>query len=258
MLDISSDLQQPSGWLTSPICRIEDLRDAVRGAGLDAVQMSRGMLDGSLAFLQIDDLQMTSGLINGKVGLTGPLSEDCITFGIGLRIPPGCRHWHHELGTGAFGLFLEGDEHASLYPPGSPYVALTLHEEQLIELAAQEERVVDRSTLGGTGFRPETLLDAVVAALAHQMDLVHHGVHGAGVDVPTAMLRLAISAYSRAPGIGSRAAAMRTETRLRPVADPQRPPGFRPKGGGINREPWDGLEAARTTFHLPGGTFPLD
>jgi hypothetical protein len=39
-----------SGWILVPIRRIEDLGDAVLGAGLEAVQLSRAPVTGSLAF----------------------------------------------------------------------------------------------------------------------------------------------------------------------------------------------------------------
>jgi hypothetical protein len=56
------------------IARIEDLSDAVYGAGLEATQMSTGRLTGGLTFSQGNGIIYSSGLINGQVALSGPLS----------------------------------------------------------------------------------------------------------------------------------------------------------------------------------------
>lgn len=62
-------------WTNLPIRRIEDLRDAVLGAGLEVTQMSTALLSGDLAFAGDDDVLYSSGLLNGQVALRGPLSE---------------------------------------------------------------------------------------------------------------------------------------------------------------------------------------
>ena len=68
--------QSVNRWERVPISRIEDLSDAVYGAGLEATQMSRGHLTGSLIFSETDGIACTSGLIDGRVSLFGPLSRD--------------------------------------------------------------------------------------------------------------------------------------------------------------------------------------
>jgi hypothetical protein len=85
-----------NGWTRISIARIEDLSDAVFGAGLTAMQMCRGPIKGSLAFAEHDGVVYTSGYIGGRVALAGPLSESMITFGLGLYVAPGTRHWLNE------------------------------------------------------------------------------------------------------------------------------------------------------------------
>ena len=94
-------------WTSVPIARIEDLRDAVYGAGLEATQMSTASLSGNLTFARRDDVLYCSGLIDGQVALRGPLSSDQITVGVGLRMGGGTRHWLEETASGAVGVFME-------------------------------------------------------------------------------------------------------------------------------------------------------
>jgi hypothetical protein len=70
------------------------------------MQMACVPVNGSLAFAEHDGAVYSTGYINGRVALAGPLSESMITFGLGLKIPSGSRHWLNEVDTGDFGLFL--------------------------------------------------------------------------------------------------------------------------------------------------------
>jgi AraC-like DNA-binding protein len=142
---------QNDGWTRVPIASLEDLTDGILGAGLEVTQMSRAPVTGSLAFATFDDgLTCTSGYIGGRVALTGPLSASMVTLGVGLVFAPGTRHWLNEVATGVVGVFLPGDEHDALYPPGSMYAGVTLPAERLEEIAAHRGLVLDARTLGGT------------------------------------------------------------------------------------------------------------
>ena len=195
------------GWSRIAISRIEDLSDAVLGAGLEAMQMSRGALTGSLAFAERDGIVYSSGSIDGRVALSGPLSERAITLGLGLRIPPGSRHWLNEVATGDFGVFLPGDGHDALYAPGSLYVTATLTAEHLEEVAARAELVLDARTLGGTGFHPRRLKDTLLAGLRAGCTQVHGGepmspTTGAGFG--DRLLGLAVRHFGRPPRLVTR------------------------------------------------------
>lgn len=190
--------QTTAAWKTLPIARIEDLSDAVMGAGLEATQMSRGDLSGSLAFSQVGGVVFTSGLIGGRVALRGPLSDDRVTIGIGIDLPAGTRHWLNEVETGNIGVYLPGDEHDSIYAPGSLYATVTLTAERLEDEAARLDLVLDRGTLGGTGVHGRKVAPNVPAALGYQFRSIHRGwaVHK---DPARAVLEAVLCHLARPP-----------------------------------------------------------
>lgn len=191
----------PKTWTNVPIGRIEDLRDAVYGAGLEATQMATGSLSGNLTFVTREDVLYSSGLINGQVALRGPLSADRLTVGVGLRMGDGTRHWLQETRSGAVGVFHCGDEHDAFYTPGSLYATATLSLDRLEELAAGEELVLDRPVLGGTGLHARPLASPTLARLRSAFELIHSG----GVDAISdprlgdELLRALIIHIGRAP-----------------------------------------------------------
>jgi AraC-like DNA-binding protein len=171
--------QAGGGWLRVPVTRIEDLRDAVYGAGLEAMQMSRVPIAGTtLAFAEHDGVVYSTGHIGGRVALAGPLSESMITLGLGLELGPGSRHWLNEVATGDFGVFLPGDDHDALYMPGSLYAAATLTAERLEEAAARVGLVLDARTLGGTGIHARRVAEGALGGFRAQFELIHAGQDG--------------------------------------------------------------------------------
>jgi AraC-like DNA-binding protein len=165
---------QTDGWTRIPISSVEDLSDAVLGAGLEVTHMSRAPVTGSLAFAACDGVTWSTGFIRGRVSLAGPLSDDMVTLGIGVVMAPGTRHWLNEVESGAVGVFLPGDEHDAFYTPGSIYVAVTLPGERLEEIAAADELVLDARTLGGTGIRAKKL-GTNLSRLQTQFRSIHAG-----------------------------------------------------------------------------------
>lgn len=189
-------------WTNLPLVRIEDLHDAVLDAGLEATQMSTALLSGNLAFAQYDDVTYSSGLLNGQVALRGPLSQTHLTVGVGLRMGAGTRHWLEETPTGSVGVFHAGDEHDAFYTPGSLYATATLSIERLEEIAADEELVLDRPVLGGTGIHAQPLGASVARELQHQFELIHCGHFAScarGSDAGDRMLRAIIKHIGREP-----------------------------------------------------------
>lgn len=152
--------------------------------------MSRGRMTGSLAFAEHNGIVFSSGHIGGQVALTGPLSENMITFGIGLDIMPGSRHWLNEVATGDFGVFFPGDEHDALYMPGSLYATATLTAEQLEVEAERRGLLLDVHSVGGTGFHSDRVAANVIAGLKLPFENVHAGRLTALSDVPNLGHRL--------------------------------------------------------------------
>lgn len=186
-----------------PVRWIEDLRDAVHGAGLRATQMSRGPLSGSLAFIEEDGVFYTSGHLQARVAMSGPLWPDMATIGLGLRQPPGTWHWHQEAASGHLGLFLPGDEHHSFYMPDSLYLTATIGLDRLEMEAAHEDLALDRLLLAGSGQHRRKVPPGVTAALARRLDLLH--ASGAPTDMRALiaalrlMRRIVAVYYGRAP-----------------------------------------------------------
>jgi AraC-like DNA-binding protein len=188
-------------WTNIPVARIEDLRDAVYGAGLEATQMSTAALSGNLSFARGGGILYSSGLINGHVALQGPLSSNRITIGVVLNAGSGSRHWLAETGSGAVGVFHGGDEHDALYTPGSLYATATLSLDRLEQLAAENELVLDWQALGGTGLHSQPLAQPTLDCLSRSFQLIHAGGFDAVRDISAAdrLLRALIMHLGRAP-----------------------------------------------------------
>lgn len=171
---------QSEQWLLKPISQVEDLQHAVLGAGLEATQMSRAPVNGSLAVTHHDDIVLNTGLIGGRVSLNGMLSESLFTFGLGLILTPGSRQWLKEVETGDIGIFLPGNEHDAIYGPGSSYAALTLSAESLEAAAAQFDLALDPFSLGGSGLHRRRLCNSRLATLQRLFLAVHRGSNDGG------------------------------------------------------------------------------
>lgn len=176
-------LSPPRPFYRIGIERIEDLGDAVRDAHLQATQLSVAPLSGSLVFAEHDGIICSSGLLEGRVALRGPLSCDMITIGAGLRFPPGCWHWLTEVETGGVGVFNASDEHDSVYTPGSLYAGVTLSSERLEAEAAKREVVLDRHVLGDSRIHSRRLAKGIQQQLAREFSLAHAGRGDAGVAI---------------------------------------------------------------------------
>ena len=139
----------------SRISQLEDLHNAVLGAGLNATQLSRAPVTGSLMLSSHEGLALSSARIGGRVALEGVLSENLITFGLGVELRPGSRQWLREVQTGEVAAFRPGDDHDALYAPGSLYATVGLSPERIEERAAQLDIVLDPFALGsGVHARP--------------------------------------------------------------------------------------------------------
>jgi AraC-like DNA-binding protein len=163
-------------WGRVAITCVEDVQEAVLGAGLDAVQLSRGPMQGSLAFATSGRMAFSTGHLTGRVSLTGALSETMTTLGIGIRIAPGSRHWMKEVQTGGVGIFRAGDVHEAIYLPGTIYACVTLPDTQLEEIAADLGLVLDAAQLGGSRISRRRLSSARFATLQRAFVQVHTAV----------------------------------------------------------------------------------
>lgn len=190
--------RSPCGWNKLAIARIEDLSDAVLGAGLHAVQMSTTPVSGSLLFAELDGMTFSSGFIHGHVELIGPLSQTHFTVGVALRLAPGARHWMHEVASGDMGVFMAGDEHDSIYFPGSLYATVTLTEERAEEIGAGLGRVIEVRKLGGTSIIPQRIRPQELQSLRADFEAAH-ATGGGSPRMAEALLTSLLEQLGRLP-----------------------------------------------------------
>lgn len=156
-MNITKKPEDTMAWAVVRAERIEAWQDAVLGAGLDATQMSRGPIDGSLVFAEKDGVAFSSGRIGGQVSLQGPLSETGVVLGVGLSVPQGSRLWLDEIETSTVAVYMPGDIHESFWRPGSMYASAALSLDTLEELAAGHGLVLTAKELEGTGINQRPL-----------------------------------------------------------------------------------------------------
>lgn len=82
------------GWHCVDIRSIDQMSDAVMGAGLDAIQMNSGPFRGALAFRDRGRVTLRAGRIGGSC-CAAPLSERRVTVGMVLRAARGLAKFTH-------------------------------------------------------------------------------------------------------------------------------------------------------------------
>ena len=195
-------LARKTDWRTLSASNIEDLADAVLGAGLFAEQFDQAPFRASLAFRSSNGVTTTSGMLMGRTLLSGTLSKDQLTLGLGLHMPSGSRHWMKPVQTGTVGVFRAGDYHEAYYLPGSLYVGLTMSPGTLAAEAERAEIHLDPVLLA-TGHADAILPRQSTAVLQREFSVLHQGDTGRledeGYSPDTATLQALIRHLGRAP-----------------------------------------------------------
>lgn len=189
-------------WQRFEIEQIEDLTNAVFGAGLDVVQMPGPHVRGSLAFTATQGVLFSSGFIDGHVTLQGPLSPDAITIGIGLRFGKNSRLCLRPVLDGALGVVLPGDSHDASLTAGSLYVTATLSARRLRSKASALGIHFPRPVGSRTGLHPEPLAPSSLTLLTRLVSELHtRGIqtNAEASDPGQEMLRAAIEHCARHP-----------------------------------------------------------
>lgn len=190
-------------WQKTPVTRIEMLRDAVVGAGLEAVQMNSGRLSGSLISCERDRVTFSSGAIDGTVSLKGTLSERNVTVGVVLEAVPGSWHWLKEVQPGSVGVFRASDTHDALYRSSAMYVAATLSLDRLEIEAAREDLVLDGATLGGSRLHPKLMEPSLVGHFRSGFANLHRSTPdqpaSRDADIAGRLLRDLVAHFARHP-----------------------------------------------------------
>jgi AraC-like DNA-binding protein len=192
-------LDRETQWTRLSISRIEDLSDAIHGAGLEAFQMSRGMLSGNLAHAVHDGVTYNSGHIIGHVAIQGALSQGQVTLGLGIVLPPGSSQWLTETLSGDVGVFFPGDVQDALYEPGSMYATATLSFERLEELAAKIGVTLDQKALQGSGVTKGKLPQPLLQKLQRSFYCLHVGCKQSPATLGRQVLDILIDQFGREP-----------------------------------------------------------
>lgn len=194
-------IEPATDWVRIGLHAIEDLKNAVFGAGLDAVQLSHGSLQGSLVFGCDGPGVFSSGYIKGRVKLKGPLSPTDTTVGVGLRIIDS-RQWMTEVTNGNFGIHRPNDDHQGIFGSGSLYASATLPDEEWEMCAAEQDLVLDSRTLGASRISRTTVPTAAIDVLRSEFAGLHvagHPAADAANRTSRLMLRTLISLIAREP-----------------------------------------------------------
>lgn len=195
----------PPYWQRYDIRQIEDLGNAVLGARLNVVQMASAPIRGSLVFAADQGIIFSSGLIEGQVTLCGPLSDDAITLGVGLRFGPGSRHWLNEVADGDVGVILPRDLHDAYYTQGTLYLAATLTEERLEQIAEREGLPFNREMMSHTRLHSEPVSAGLINDMRRRMILLHCtgcDENDRHTEIGGQMLRMIVEHFGRVPTSG--------------------------------------------------------
>ena len=161
-----------SSWRFKRVGYIEELRDAVEGAGLTATQLSLEPVAGTLAFSHWNGILFSSGFIEGKFALNGVLSEDLLTIGTGLVLNGRCQHWLRDIEAGTVGIFGPGEDHDAIYTGNTLYIGMSAHPDRLALEAERLGLAIDPVTIQ-TGLSDRPLLAGSLRYLASQLFCVH-------------------------------------------------------------------------------------
>lgn len=184
-------------WRRFPVRRIEDLRNAVLGADLEAMQMAGPPPGGSLAFRASRGIVFSTGLIDGKVGLRGALAEDAVTLMQCLTLGSGSRLWLDEAKVGEAVVVMPRGEFDAIFAGRSAYVAATLTEDRLRSEVAGSGHWGDCGTPGGATIRRNTIPSPDVEEISRQVALIHRSAsHAVRPGLGSAILRLLIGRFA--------------------------------------------------------------
>ena len=193
-------------WHRFDIGRVDDLRNAVFDAGLEAIQMPGAQVRGSLAFAARDGIVFSSGLVHGNATICGPLSKDAVTVGVGLKLGAGSLLWLSPMIAGDVVVVLPGDECDVLLRGSSLYLTATLTAKQLKREVEREELVLPRGLTSRTGLHPEPIQRDALIALREQVGCIHTpgNARDRRLGVGRRMLSALVCHYARLPDAGGR------------------------------------------------------
>jgi AraC family ethanolamine operon transcriptional activator len=141
----------------------EDLREAVRGADIEIVQLRAGLQQGSLAHYALGDASLSLCDFSIEVRARGILSLDKLVLGTLLASAGDALFWGDVVSPGDLVIFPAGTEADAIYHSGMSYAGLTIDPSELASLFNTEGALADPAAWMRRGVRrAEPLLKAEV------------------------------------------------------------------------------------------------
>ena len=161
---------------TRSLGSFEELKDAVRGAHLDIVQLESGRFHGSLTHLSIDDLPVDFGTFSVGIRSQGILSGNRIAIGMLTGSAGRTTQWFREMHPGDVTVTPPGHDHDGRYYGGASYAVISLSPSEMHSFFSGEPRMQDENTWQQNLFRgafrfselPISRLNSILAGLQNR------------------------------------------------------------------------------------------
>lgn len=187
-------------WHRFEVRQIEQLRNAILGANLDAMQMAGPCLGGRLAYAAANGIIVSTGFIDGKVALYGPVHIDGVTILVNIADRRSTLFLLDRTGAGDIAVLQSGACLDAQYPPGALYFAATLSQRKLAEESSQEGVVLDRRLLKPAGLHMGAIPDEPLEWMKSQLESLHRGeIPDDGEETVLRLVRTAIRHLGVAP-----------------------------------------------------------
>ena len=135
----------PSAFLlvTRRIESVYDLRECLRGADIEVVQLAAGQQQGSLTYLGIDHLEMTLGRFALQVRARGVINPTRVTLGMVLATSGRVMMWGRDIKPGDVVVIPGGVDLDAIFNTGAAYAAISLSVPYLVAHFANEQPLAD-------------------------------------------------------------------------------------------------------------------
>jgi AraC family ethanolamine operon transcriptional activator len=111
---------------TRQIESVYDLRECLRGADIEVVQLAAGRQRGSLTYLGVNDLEMTLGRFALQVRARGVINPARVTLGMVLATPGRVMMWGRNIKPGDVVVIPAGIDLDAVFNTGAAYAAISL------------------------------------------------------------------------------------------------------------------------------------
>src|SRR5690242_20540099 len=122
---------------------VYDLRECLRGADIEVVQLAAGQQQGSLTYLGIDHLEMTLGRFTLQVRARGVINPRRVTLGMVLATSGRVMMWGRDIKPGDVVVIPAGADLDAIFNTGAAYAAISVSVPYLVAHFANEQPLAD-------------------------------------------------------------------------------------------------------------------